>query len=155
MARNHAPVSSFGAELHAVLREGAQKRITLRFDTPALAVRFNQRINQLRNAMKHAKHPDWENLYRCGCYIDRTDRRVLHLGPKDHEFRQALENAGIPVETLPTVSVDITSAPPGSVDEFLSTLVDATSVQKNLTEDTDSELSQRESPASQPKLEDL
>lgn len=136
MAKNHAPISSFGAELHSVLRKGADTRITITFDTPQLAVRFNQRINQLRNAMKHHKHPDWENLYRCGVYVDKTNPCVLHIGPKDHEFREALAAAGIEVQEIKHVEVQITSAPPGTVDEFLSTLTDATSVQKNLEQDT-------------------
>lgn len=140
MAKTHAPISSFGAELHATLRRGASIKFKITFDTPQLAVRFNQRINQLRNAMKHARHADWENLYRCGCYIDRQNPCALWIGPKDHEFRAALEAAGVEVGEAPKiVEVEVSSAPPGSVDDFLSALTDATSVQKNLEGDSDGE----------------
>src|SRR5262245_13483216 len=131
MAKNHAPISSFGTELHAVLRQGADRHVRITFATRNLAIRFKQRVNQLRNAMKHEGHKDWQHLYRCGVYEDPSDPRIVTIGPKDSEFRSALLAAGLTEipPTAPVTEVSVGSPEPGSVDEFLSTLTDATSVQ--------------------------
>lgn len=136
MARNHAPLSSFGTELQATLREGANRHIEIVFPNKSLAIRFTQRINALRNAMRTAKHPDWENLYRCGVYPDPIDPCKLTIGPKDSEFRSILASAGIGVDTPPpeVTSVTIEEPAPGSVDSFLADITEATSVQAALSE---------------------
>lgn len=140
MARIHAPITSFGAELQEVLRQGADKKLRIQFPTRNLAIRFKQRINALRNAMKHAKHQDWEQLYRCGVYDDPTNPCIVELGPKDSEFRAALQAAGIDVANPPPISeVKIAPPEPGSVDSFLSDLTEATSVQKVLAENAEEE----------------
>src|SRR2546428_602437 len=104
MARTHAPITSFGAELQSVLREGANRKVRITFPTKNLAIRFKQRINALRNAMKHAKHADWEQLYRCGVYDDPTDPCTVEIGPKDSEFREALTAAKINVDAPPPLT---------------------------------------------------
>lgn len=144
MARIHAPLSSFGAELQATLRAGANKQIKITFPTKALAIRFKQRIHALRNAMKHAKHPDWEQLYRCGVYEDASNPCVVTIGPKDSEFHDILAEAGIPgLGDQPALTEVVIgeSVPgdPGGVDDFLADLTSATDVQKILAEDTEPE----------------
>lgn len=143
MARIHSPLTSFGAELQAVLRQGADRKIRIKFPSRNLAIRFKQRLNALRNAMKHAKHPDWEQLYRCGVYDDSSDPAdpcVVEIGPKDSEFREALLAAHIDVDAPPQISeVEIAPPSPGTIDSFLSDLTDATNVQKVLSENADEE----------------
>lgn len=135
------PVSSFGDELQGVLRQGANKEVRIKFDTEALCTRFMHRLNALRAAMKREQHPDWEQLYRCGVHKDVTDRRVLILQPRDSEFRQAIQDAGIPlVESPPQVSeykVDTPEPGPDSgsgsgdpAEDFLATLRDVTTIRK-------------------------
>lgn len=140
MAKTHDPITSFGSELHAVLREGANREVRITFPKRELATRFKQRINKLRIAMKNAKHPDWEQLYRCGVTTDFTNPCIVVLAPKDSEFRQFLGPAGVDCAAPPPVtSVTIGESTPESVDSFLAELSDATSIQKALDENTEEE----------------
>jgi hypothetical protein len=130
---NRFPVSSFGAELQATLREGANKELRIRFNTEALATRFMHRLNALRAAMKREKHADWEQLYRCGIHKDPADPRIIVLNPRDAEFRQAVRDAGVSiVAPLPDTSeYEVKATGPNEpVDDFLATLRDATTVPK-------------------------
>lgn len=128
MTLSKQPVSSFGAELQATLRKGAQQAFEITFETPQLAIRFQHRINALRAAMKREKHSDWEQLYRCGVYIDKADPKKLIIAPRDSEFRKALAAAGITnLEPLPTTEVTITSGPS---DNFLAEIVRETAIPK-------------------------
>lgn len=130
---NRFPVSSFGAELQATLREGANKELRLKFDSEALATRFMHRLNALRAAMKREEHADWEQLYRCGIHKDPADRKILVLSPRDSEFRKAIAEAGVDL-TAPipeTKEYEIkTPSPLQPVDDFLADLRDATTVPK-------------------------
>lgn len=142
MAKTNQPVSSFGAELQATLRKGAQQELEIRFDTPALAIRFRQRINALRKALKDSNHADWEQMYRCGVYIDPKDPRILRLAPRDSEFRSFLQAAGVGVEApLPTTVVEVSTPAPGTApdaaDDFLSTLREATTIPKGSENEND------------------
>lgn len=127
MARTFAPVTSFGKELHDALRNGADKRIEIDFDNEKMAIRFNQRINALRNAMKKENHPDWVQLYRCQA---RREGKRLILAPADSEFREALNRAGIDniADPPPTTAVEVITPLPGavSVDSLFIDLVNAT-----------------------------
>jgi hypothetical protein len=132
MAKAHQPSSSFGTELLSVLREGANKRIELTFETVALAIRFTSRINALRAAMKREKHPDTDRLYRAGVYLQKGSNTVI-IQPKDSEFREVIEAAHITVDPLPELShYDVETPKPGVEEDpatlFLSTLTEATSV---------------------------
>ena len=136
MTSSNQPVSSFGSELQAALREGANRRLEIRFSDPKLAIRFCQRINSLRAAMRKANHPGWEQLYRAGATIDREDRRLLVIQPKDAEFRDALRDAKITTPPAPlTTHVEVPTPKPGvatdSADDFLATLTEQTEVPKN------------------------
>ena len=125
------PVSSFGAELQATLREGANKELRLKFDDEKIATRFMHRINALRSAMKRENHSDWEQLYRCGVHRDPTDKKIIILSPRDSEFRAPLKAAGVDlVPPIPeTKEYDIKSHGPSEpVDDFLADLRDATTV---------------------------
>ena len=133
------PVSSFGGELQATLREGANKELRLKFDSEAIATRFTHRIHALRAAMKREQNADWENLYRCGIHRDPADRTIVILSPRDSEFRKALSEAGVSITApVPEVSEYTISTPQpspsalarDSADDFLATLRDATTVKK-------------------------
>lgn len=132
MARTFAPVTSFGQELHEALRAGANKRIELKFDNEKMAIRFGQRINSLRAAMKKENHPDWVQLYRCQC---RREGAKLILAPADSEFRGVLDAAGIAnvPPPPPTTTVEISTPAPGevSVDSLFTDLVEATTPPKD------------------------
>lgn len=132
------PLSSFGPELQSTLREGANRELRITFPTESLAVRFAQRINQLRLAMKRAAHPEWEQLYRCGIHFAEGDKTTLIIGPKDSEFRSFLRKAGVDVASPPPVS-EVTIHPPSSpsdpVDEFFAELVAATTPPPPSSED--------------------
>jgi hypothetical protein len=137
MTRSHRfPASSFGAELQATLREGANKELRLRFDSEALATRFMHRLNALRAAMKREEHPDWQQLYRCGVHKDPNDKKILILAPRDSEFRKALQEAGVsltapvPESTEYHVKTPSIDAPGDPAEDFLATLRDATTVPK-------------------------
>lgn len=137
MAKTHDPITSFGAELNAVLRQGANKEVRIKLPDKNLAIRFKQRLNKLRVAMKAAKHPDWEQLYRCGITTDPSDPCTIILRPKDSEFRDFIKGAGVSTEEPPAVtSVSVGESTPDAVDSFLAELTDATSVQKALDENT-------------------
>lgn len=131
------PISSFGAEILATLKEGANKEIRLKFDNETIATRFMHRINALRAAMKREGHTDWEALYRCGVHRDQIDRTTIILAPRDSEFRGVLQAAGIPLtEAVPPVSEYKIKSPgfdePGvdPAEDFLATLRDITTVPK-------------------------
>jgi len=137
MTRSHRfPASSFGAELQATLREGANKELRLKFDSEALATRFMHRLNALRAAMKREDHPDWQQLYRCGVHKDINDKKILILAPRDSEFRQALQDAGVsltapvPDATEYHVKTPSIDSPNDPAEDFLATLRDATTVPK-------------------------
>lgn len=139
MARTHAPITSFGAELHSALRQGSEKELRIKFPSKQLATRFKQRVHQLRSAMKAARHPEWEQLYRAALYEDPQDDCVVIIGPKDAEFRAALTDAGLTDIKAPApVSEHTLPEPvPGTVDAFFLDLQAETNVQKALDENTD------------------
>lgn len=126
----HHPVSSFGKELQDALRAGSNKEVRIEFTTPELALRFNQRINSLRAAMRREAHPDSDQLYRAGVRISKENPKILIISPKDSEFRDALKAAGLEAAPLPQViTISMTPSPgvsPDAADAFLSTLHTAT-----------------------------
>lgn len=136
MTRSRTPVSSFGTELQAVLREGANKELRIHFESESLAIRFRARINALRAAMRREKHADSDRLYRAGVRIDPQSPKTVIIAPKDSEFRDAISDAHIPTDLPPTVSeIDIPTPKPGvetdPAESFLSTLTKATTVKKD------------------------
>ena len=127
------PSTSFGSDLQSVLREGANKVLRIKFPSEKLATRFAQRINTLRSTMRKEKHPDWEQFYRAGVYKDDTDKSVLTIGPRDHEFHDALVAAGIALPNEAPERLDYTIEQPASgeplnADSFLAQLRDQTTV---------------------------
>jgi hypothetical protein len=130
------PVSSFGADLHATLREGANKELRLKFDSEALCTRFMHRLNALRAAMKRESTPGWQELYRCGIHKAIGDKKTLILAPRDSEFREVIKAAGIDLSTpiAPVVEYSIHTPVQGEpndpAEDFLATLRDATTVPK-------------------------
>lgn len=132
MPRTHAPVSSFGSELHSVLRQGANEEVRLEFNSGKQASRFIARLNALRSAMRAEKHPDADQLYRAGARIDEEDSRVVIVSPKDSEFRSFIKTAGVGAST-PNYQIqsdsDLTPPTPtlgDPADSFLATLSEPT-----------------------------
>jgi hypothetical protein len=83
--------------------------------------------------MRREKHPDWEQLYRCGVHKDETDASILILAPRDSEFRHVLKEAGIdtPAEPPARSEYKIDQPPAGeplNADSFLATLRDQTTI---------------------------
>ena len=121
------PVSSFGAVLQATLREGARKKLVLKFPTEAMATRFRSRVNGFRAAARRANHPDWEQFYRCGLYKDDDPKHVI-IAPRDSEFDDVLVQAtGLqtpsPIEVIEhEVKVALPGEEPDPTDVFLSGL---------------------------------
>jgi len=136
------PIASFGSELQATLREGANKELRLKFDSEALATRFMHRLNALRAAMKREQHPDWEQLYRCGIHRDVKDHKIVILSPRDSEFRSVIQDAGVDlIAPVPPISEyeiktpeppdpDKKAKPGESAEDFLATLTSMTTVGK-------------------------
>lgn len=149
MARIFAPVTSFGQELHSALRAGADKRFEIPFDSEKMAIRFLQRLNSLRNAMKKENHPDWKQLYRCQ---GRREGKTIILAPADSDFRSALAKAGLDKVAVPpptTVAPEVKTPEPGemSVDSLFSDLVEITTLPSKDHAD--------EQPTTKPELDQL
>jgi hypothetical protein len=122
--RSRTPVSSFGPELLAALREGSERQVTFSFPDPKVAIRFIARINSLRVAMRREEHDYAEAVYRCGARIDPDNRCRVILAPRDSEFLSALKAAEVDVTPLlpkaPTPLPGV--APDDEAESFLSTL---------------------------------
>jgi hypothetical protein len=117
------PVSSFSSSLQAVLRKGAEEEVRLNFQNENLAIRFMHRINSLRSAMRKEGHKDWEQYYRAGVYRDRKDATVVIIAPRDHEFREAIDKAG--VQTTPELRgfdppQEVAEVSKNAIEDFLS-----------------------------------
>lgn len=115
MTRSHSNplVESFGPELLAALLSaatGSLPPVTLPYNK---AVRFRQRLYQLRNAMRKAKHEkyhlvcrvritiEWDGkveTMKAGEHYVPVDKRApcrVTLTPNDSEFSSALKAAGL------------------------------------------------------------
>lgn len=113
MARSPTPVESFGPELLAALIAGSKSKfeIALPYST---AVKFRQRIYQLRFAMRMANHPQSSMVSRTRIQITwpegtetKSNIKKVHwpkdpetpckliISPYDSEFADALGKAGI------------------------------------------------------------
>ena len=118
--KSRFPVSSFGSDLQAVLREGAEKELRLTFPTDKIATRFMHRINSLRSAMRKEGHRDWEQYYRAGIYKDRGNPSVVIIAPRDYEFKETIQKAG--VQTVDDSAPPLAAPSGDTVDDFLSSL---------------------------------
>lgn len=118
MTMTKQPASSFGPELLALLKSGAESRVEIPFAKGKDAIRLRHRIHQLRAAMRRDKHPDWEQVYRTqvlleGPHIkpgvpDPNQPQVLVVSPRDSEFNEAIQRAGVKIlEPTPLVLTPI------------------------------------------------
>lgn len=121
--RKPPPLTSFGPELLSALRRAGQQKVSIEFKQYSLAVRFQQRIYQLRMALQREDHPDYPMTSRVTSRIlwgkkanpaweepqVRTNSNnvvhpvsdapcVLEMYPKDSEFMETLSSAGIKVD---------------------------------------------------------
>ncbi len=108
------PIESYGPELMAALLKGAVDTFTMEMPFQR-AVRFRQRIYQLRFAMESQGHPKYNLVSRvrttirwpegtelvpCGHYFSPKDRTVtcqITISPNDSEFADDLRKAGVTV----------------------------------------------------------
>lgn len=120
MSDPKSPVSSFGDELQKALRLGCKQEVILNFPSEKLASRFRQRIMALRRAMRTEKHPEWQEAYRCGVFLEGA--RVT-LAPRDSEFAGVI-GALPPAPPLPEAPSLVEGAPEPSdpADAFLASL---------------------------------
>lgn len=106
------PVESFGPELLAALLKGATEEVHVPM-TWRQAIRFRQRVHQMREAMRRTSHPKYELCTKVRISIDfppdtpttksgrhlvPVDRGIpvkLVLSPNDSEFGPLLLAAGI------------------------------------------------------------
>ncbi len=121
------PIESYGPELMAALLKGAVSTFTMEMSFQR-AVRFRQRIYQLRFAMEAQGHPKYNLVSRvrttirwpegtelvpCGHYFSPKDRTVtcqITISPNDSEFADDLRRAGVTVEGEP-LAEDVPIAP--------------------------------------------
>lgn len=136
MPRKPQRVESFGPEMMAVLLRGATDGIKIELPYHR-AIRFRQRLYQLRHAMAVEGHPKYGLVSRVRAAITwdetsiqtvrnskqvprPTDRRAtvtVEVMPLDHEFTQALRDAGLDLKTA------VADEQPGvSLDDFLKDL---------------------------------
>lgn len=106
------PVSSFGPKMLQALLTGATRELVLTFSPPGKAIYFSQRINMLRSAMRREKHELTALVYRAKCVVERnkdgSPTGVVRILPRDVEFEDALDGAGV---ELPTLSPDVLVSP--------------------------------------------
>jgi len=145
--RKPPPLTSFGPELLSALRRAGQAKVSIEFKQYSLAVRFQQRIYQLRMALQRENHPDYPMTSRVTSRIlwgkranptwaeplTRTNSNnvvhpasdapcILELYPKDSEFVESLNSAGIKIDAPEPIEqqVPATSAPDLSfLDSYL------------------------------------
>lgn len=100
------PVSSFGAELLAVLVKGATERVEIPCPNMKVMMALQMRIQMLRGAMGREKHPQYELV--CKARTSRNWDRdedpkgektsVLVVQPNDRQFGDILSKAGVVVD---------------------------------------------------------
>lgn len=142
MTASKRPLSSFGPEIQSALVKGSTFQVRIPFENGKLAVRFQQRVHQLRVAMAKEDHPDTQAAYRAGTRLEGTllphyktktpSAKTLDLSqpawviiePKDAEFTGALARAGVNVDhSLPPADPGLDKPQAGpSLDEILGRL---------------------------------
>lgn len=118
------PVESFGPELFAALLKGATEEVKVPM-TWRQAVRFRQRVHQMREAMRRTSHPKYEicTKVRIGIEVpfdcptvksgrhkvpvDKGIKVTLVLSPNDSEFGPLLAAAGV----RPLAEIEATTEP--------------------------------------------
>lgn len=98
--KSKTPVVSFGPKLLAALLKAARQEVRFEFpNEPRKAVRLAFRFNQLRQAMRAEKHEFADKVYRVKVLAHLTPQGkptgVLTLTPKDSEFDEAFDAAGV------------------------------------------------------------
>src|SRR5262245_18500354 len=110
--RGRYPVSSFGPEMMAALKEGAVDRVVLKFPNLKTATFFHHSLHTLRAAMRAENHPDAELVSRAraskiwgarlgeGFADDFKGEKGCNvvIQPNDAQFGEAPQEAGVEVE---------------------------------------------------------
>lgn len=139
MTRTPTPIESFGPEIMQALLAGAKGRYEIELDY-ARAVKFRQRVYQLRNSMRHAAHEAYITVSRTRIQIvwgtaigdpevpenisrkktkwpkDIHTRCKLIISPYDSEFADALGKVGIKAGEL---SSDPLNTQSSALDKYL------------------------------------
>jgi hypothetical protein len=119
-----SPLESFGPEILAALVKASKEEITIELPSVREAWRFQQRIHQLRKRMRDSSHEQYplaarvkvqilwgekagyekveEKMNSKGLWlpVDTSVRAKVRLSPRDQEFRDALNAAGVKLEDL-------------------------------------------------------
>ena len=135
--KSHLPVASFGPELMAALLQGAAHDYSIQMPWK-IAVRFRQRVYQLRAAMRAEKHEKLDLVSRVRIIVswpkgtrltkvagnsfeyphDPNTECTVRIAPADSEFADILNKAGI-TPHLGTDDIEIISVNGGGVIEEL------------------------------------
>lgn len=134
------PIASFGPELFNALVTGSRRKIEIELQTFRQGVKFQQRIQMLRKAMREENHPLSTVVTRARCSliygeaagypkceetttqrgnkfpVDRNVRCKIVIAPQDSEFREAVLGAGITESDLRSNDVLGTSPPISNPD---------------------------------------
>lgn len=128
------PVESFGPELLAALLKGATEEVRVPMNWRQ-AIRFRQRVHQMREAMRRTSHPKYElcTKVRIGIELppgtptvksgrhkvpsDPGIKVTLVLSPNDSEFGPLLAAAGVrPLDEIEASTKSVEREAPASMD---------------------------------------
>lgn len=124
MTKSRTPVSSFGPELLAALREGSSAEVIFDLPSKELATRFKARLNALRAAMRKEDHPLAAQVMRAGIRSPSDNACRVILAPRDSEFASALKRASVEVDLfLPRAQTPLPGTSPDPASDFLSTII--------------------------------
>lgn len=137
MTRSVKPVESFGPELLSALLSGAKEKIEVPLPWKA-AVRFRQRIQQLRHSMRATSHSQYPLASQARVSISWDDKVVtkkssrgvkwpgdpltpciVTIAPADSEFTDVLKAAGVEVKPLSEVFSTVSDVPSDYLEELL------------------------------------
>lgn len=119
------PIESFGPEIMAALTKGSTETVVIHMPTWRAAVRFQQRLHMLRKAMRDSNHPLYPATARVSCKLEwgadagygvevktvivgkgnrvpenRDTKTRVTLSPRDSEFTEVLQKAGLKPDEL-------------------------------------------------------
>lgn len=119
------PIESFGPQVMSALRDGSQREVIIPFPSYRLAFRFQSRIQLLRKQMRDQNHPLWPVVAKAQTSLrwgekagfEKVEEIInsrgtprpknslvpakLYVFPRDSEFSDALDKAGVKIEELP------------------------------------------------------
>ncbi len=92
-------MGTFAPEFLAFMLRGAQNPVSITLGSEKEATRLRFRLHNMRRSMKKQQHEQVDNIENVSLHVDGN---VLTAKPKDQRFVQALLEAGITAEELPS-----------------------------------------------------